>query len=182
MILRLVMVLFCLSAAPMASAQTGVADPSAAEGRDAYWRAVDAQDYPAAFALLEPGNQALQSSQEYQLLLSDTIARIGPLIERRVMRTTVYENPSDAPRPGIYVAFDYVARHQHADRLCGYIILFQPPEGGPYLVGRTEQTFMENDAAAGLARDGQTPDSVWAYMASTYCPGWQPSWTITPPV
>jgi hypothetical protein len=103
---------------------------------------------------------------------------MGAALERRVMRTTVYENPPNAPAAGLYVAFDFVGRFERADRNCGYIVMHQPPERGPFRVARTDQTFLDNDAAAG----SQSADEIWAHMASSFCPGWQPAWTIQPPV
>jgi hypothetical protein len=95
------------------------------------------------------------------------------------MGATVYDNPPSAPVPGVYIAFDFVGRLERADRNCGYIILHQPEGSGPFRVTQSNQSFLPNDAARG---SGQSPDEVWARMAAQFCPGWQPSWAIQPPV
>ena len=150
----------------------------AAAARDAYWRAIDDENYAAAYAMLTPGMQNLDTPQEAQKFNSDQRRDMGVALERRVMRVTVYDNPASAPAPGVYIAFDVVGRFERADRNCGYIIMHQAAPGAPWLVTRNDQTFMSNADAAG---PGQ-PDVAWAQLATSFCPGWQPSWVIQPPV
>lgn len=165
-----------------AHAQTPETDlqiAEAAASRDAFWRALDAEDLTRAYDMFTPGMQAMMSIEQYTELDAQTRTTSGATIERRVMRITRYDNPPNAPGPGIYIAFDFVARAERADRSCGYIILHQAAEGDPFRVTRTEQTYMDNASAAS---SDQPPDEVWAQLASTYCPGWQRSWAIQPPV
>jgi hypothetical protein len=150
--------------------------------RDAYWVALDRGDYVEAYALFTPGMQALSPADSFAREGAAQASQYGRTIERRVMRTTRYDNPANAPAPGIYIAFDFVGRFELVDRNCGYIILYQPPEGGPFQITRTDQTFMDNGAAEDASRTGQSAEQVWTQMASAYCPGWQPSWAIQPPV
>ena len=150
--------------------------------RDAYWAALDRGDYNEAYALFTPGMQSLSPADTFAREGASQAAQNGRAIERRVMRTTRYDNPANAPAPGIYIAFDFVGRFEHADRNCGYIILYQSQAGGPFQVTRTDQTFLHNSTAAEASRSGQSVDQVWTQMASAYCPGWQPDWTIQPPV
>jgi hypothetical protein len=171
-----VLTLGCLAYA-QTSSDPRIAD--AASARDAFWRAIDAEDYAGGYSLLTPDMQAMASPEHYAQLNAQTRTSNGVMLERRVMRTTVYDNPPNAPAPGTYIAFDFVARAERADRSCGYIILHQPAEGGPFRVTRTEQSYMDNASAA--ASD-QPADEVWAQIATNFCPGWQRSWAIQPPI
>jgi hypothetical protein len=178
---RIATAAIALALSCIAYAQTAP-DPRIAEAglaRDAFWRVIDAEVYAAAYAMLTPGMQALTPADVFAQLDAQTRATNGAAIERRVMRTTVYDNPPNAPAPGIYVAFDFVARAERADRSCGYIILHQAAEGEPFLVTRTEQTYMDNSSAAASDRPA---DEAWAQIATSFCPGWQRSWAIQPPV
>jgi hypothetical protein len=164
-----------------AYAQTS-SDPriaDAASARDAYWRAIDAEDYAGSYAMLTPGMQAMASAEHYAQLNAQTRTNNGAMLERRVMRTTVYDNPPNAPAPGVYIAFDFVARAERADRSCGYIVLHRSAEGDPFRITRTDQTYMDNASAAASE---QPADEAWAQLATSLCPGWQRSWAIQPPV
>lgn len=154
----------------------------AAIARDAYWAALDRSEYNEAYALFSPGMQSLSSVDAFAREGAAQTTQNGRAIERRVMRTTRYDNPANAPAPGIYIAFDFVGRFEQADRNCGYIILHQSQAGAPFLVTRTDQTFLHNRTVEDASRSGQSVDQVWTQMASAYCPGWQPEWTIRPPV
>jgi hypothetical protein len=180
-LIRLAAAVIVLTIGGLAYAQPSP-DPriaDAASARDAFWRALDGEDFTSAYALLTPDMQAISPLDHYAQLDAQTRTRNGATLERRVMRTTVYDNPPSAPAPGVYIAFDFVARTERADRSCGYIILHQAAEGGPFRVTRTDQTYMDNASAA--ASD-QPADEAWAQMATSFCPGWQRSWAIQPPV
>lgn len=175
--------LFSVFLATAASAQTNDAAVEAAtEARNAYWSALDAQDYDRAYAMYAPATQAMISHDEFVGYEQQRMRESGANVERRVMRTTVYDNPQNAPAPGIYVAFDFVARFAIADRSCGYIILHQPGPGEAFRIMRSEQSFTDNPSAARAREQGQSADDVWAEMATRFCPGWQRAWAIQPPV
>jgi hypothetical protein len=177
---RLAIALAALALGSLAAAQP--ADPriaEAASARDAFWRVMDAQDYVSAYDTLTTGMKMLLSPARFAELGGQSRTNYGATSERRVMRTTVYDNPPNAPEPGIYIAFDFVARTERADRSCGYIIMHKAAEGEPFRVTRTEQTYMDNATAAASE---QPADEAWAQLATSLCPGWQRSWAIQPPV
>ena len=171
--------IFICAIAATAHAQPEPRVAEASEARDAYWRAIDTQEYPAAYAMLTSGMQALSSVDQFSNDAARVRSDMGLAQERRVMRTTVYENPASAPEPGLYIAFDYVGRFEKADRNCGYIIMHQLAPGEPFRTTRTDQTFLANDQAA---QSSLPADDLWTQMATSYCPGWQRSWAIQPPV
>lgn len=129
--------------------------------------------------MLTSGMQALAPADRFSSEETQTSRQTGSVIERRVMRTTIYDNPPSAPEPSVYVAFDFVGRFENADRQCGYIIVHQLAPGEPYRVTRTEQTYLPNDQAA---HSSEPADELWARMATSFCPGWERSWAIQPPV
>lgn len=79
------------------------------------------------------------------------------------------------------MAFDFVGRFELADHYCGYIIVYQPPEGGAFGVTRIEENYFPKSVFSTWNGVGQSPEELWTQLASTHCPGWQPSWTIAPP-
>jgi Protein of unknown function (DUF4019) len=178
----LIAALALLSVATRAAAQDDTTVAQAASVRDVYWSALDSGRYTDAYALFTPGLQALAGADEHARESQHAATTYGRPLERRVMRTTRYDSPAHAPAPGIYIAFDYVARFERADHHCGYVILYQGPDGGPFQVTRTDDTYMTNDVATDSSRSGQSIDQVWMQMATAHCPGWQPSWAIQPPV
>lgn len=152
----------------------------AAAVRDAYWRVLDARDFTAGYAMRTPGTQQLLSPDQFAAGEQERYTLAGAAVERRVMRTQVYDNPAGA-LPGFYVAFDCTARFALADRLCGYLILHQATPGGPFLVMRDEQAFMPNSVVTSWSGRGVAPIDGWRQMATQRCPGWQPSWDLVPP-
>lgn len=176
--------LFSVFFATTAAAQTDEAAWTAAAGevRDAHWVALNAQQYDAAYAMYAPSTQAVVSHDQFIEHEQHSRRDNGAVIARRVMRTTIYDNPPNAPAPGVYVAFDFVGRYEATDRSCGYLILHQAAPGAPFRVVRSEQAFLDNATAARAQEQGQSPDQMWAQMATQYCPGWQSDWIIEPPV
>lgn len=87
----------------------------------------------------------------------------------RVMSVTWYFNPENAPAPGAYVALDIERPAAKVAYDCGYVVLYQPPEGGPFRVMRVEHTLMS-------LTDAKSADApqVWAQLATAYCPNWRP--------
>jgi hypothetical protein len=175
--------LFGVLFASVASAQTDEAAAIAAAGqlRDAYWGALNLQHYDVAYAMYASSTQAVVSRDAFVEYEQQGRRDNGAVIERRVMRTTVYDNPANAPAPGLYVAFDFIGRYEATDRACGYLILHRLTPSAPFRVVRSEQAFLDNATAARVQEQGQSVDEFWAQMATQYCPGWQSDWQIQPP-
>jgi len=51
---------------------------------------------------------------------------LGKLVTREIWNATIYNNPSNSPKPGIYVAIDYENEYELAPIHCGYVIWFMP--------------------------------------------------------
>ena len=106
------------------------------------------------------------------------MALAGPLIERRIARTTWYKDPPGGVGPGAYAAFDIVARYRNIDLYCGYLIAYQSSDGGPFVVLRVEQNYIDNATARQIVKQGGSVEEMWRGLAHTSCPGWEPSWAI----
>lgn len=52
--------------------------------------------------------------------------KLGGLISRDIWNTTVYNNPPNAPKPGIYIAIDYENKYELAPIHCGFIVWYMP--------------------------------------------------------
>lgn len=174
----LLAMIFAASLVGEAVAQEFQPSPAQAEAAqsvvEAYFAAWERGDASAVRALQHEGLSSLRPEEVVQAEIERVNDALGPTIARRFMRVTWYDNPPNSPRPGIYVAFDMVARFDKADRYCGYVIAYQAPEGGPFLIMRMEQTYIENKQAHAAANP---PVNVfWPQVARTACPGWTPEW------
>jgi hypothetical protein len=156
--------------------------PSEAEERaargalDRYFAAIAAGDDRGAYAMMTPGQQAIMSFAEFVAANAGFRTQAGGLRHRRVLRLTWTKDPADAPRPGIYAAFDLSATWTNIDRECGYAILYQEAEGAPFQLGRIESNFIGNDEEArGIERmQGRAGlDQAWAALTQR-CPNYRP--------
>ncbi|WP_395646860.1 DUF4019 domain-containing protein [Terricaulis sp.] len=145
---------------------------------DALWAAADRNDADAAYALLGDGFRALMDRPAFGDSLARFTALSGPLLERRVMRTTWYKDPPNSPGPGVYAAYDIVARYANMDRFCGYVIVYQRDDAAPFVILRIEQNYIDNATAQQIAEGGGSVEDMWRHLAHTSCPGWEPSWAI----
>lgn len=68
----------------------------------------------------------------------------GSATSRTLVKLSWYPDPPDSPRPGLYVAVDYVASWTLQDE-CGYVVWYSPGLEGPFLLVRQEQTFLPHD-------------------------------------
>lgn len=143
---------------------------AARRAAEAYLVAEDVGDAGVAWTMQTEGLQAVSDIDAYRRSVASFRVESGPLVSRDIYRTTWYKDPPDSPGPGLYVAFDLTARYQNVERYCGYLIAFQPPQGGPFRIMRSEKAFMSNESARAISE----PDNVWASTATAYCPGWQP--------
>jgi len=134
-----------------------------------YFAAWDGGKADQAYAMMTPANRQMMPFAEFDKTTAVFHAVSGALISRRVLKVTWTKDPPNSPEPGIYVAIDEAPRYVGASRQCGYVVLFQPPGGGPFQVMRTENNFLSDANAAKMA-PGQA-DSAWA-AASANCPNY----------
>lgn len=155
--------------------------PSEAEERaargalDRYFAAIEAGDDRGAYAMMTPGQQATIPFAEFAAFNAGFRTRAGALRARRVLRLTWTKDPADAPRPGIYAAFDLSAAWSNVDRECGYAIFYQEAEGAPFRLGRIESNLIANGEAGEIERtQGRAAlDQAWAALTQR-CPNYRP--------
>ena len=190
-VLRALLVLAALAATPLAayaqnlprvinlsSESTPGWTPSVALEREvlrthaAYFAAIESGDFATAYAMIAPINRQT-SAEVFAQQGQERRAADGALIDRTIVKLTWTKDPPNAPFPGIYAAIDVTSRHANIDRECGYLMWYQKPEGGPFMMMRIETTRMDNATAAQIEKDHDRAevDRVWA-AASSYCPNY----------
>jgi len=135
----------------------------------AYFAAWDGGKADQAYAMMAPVNRQMTPFAEFDRTTAAFHAASGALISRRVLKVTWTKDPANSPGPGVYVAIDEAARYVGTSRQCGYVVLFQPPGGGPFQVMRVENNFLSDADAAKMA-PGQA-DSAWATVSAN-CPNY----------
>jgi hypothetical protein len=91
---------------------------------DAYLGALAQGDPAVSFDLASEGIRGGRTLDAWSKLIAADRKRAGQAGERRIVRVTWYENPPDAPEPGIYAAADYVASAEKLYFECGYVVWF----------------------------------------------------------
>lgn len=138
-----------------------------------YLAARDANRADDAYAMFSDIQKQHVPLSDFKAGVEAFNAKAGAVIERRIVKVTWTKDPAQAPAPGIYVAIDLASRFANVDRHCGYVVLYQPPEGGAFGVMREESNVMDNATAQGIVRDqGQDAmEKAWAQLSS-YCPNY----------
>jgi hypothetical protein len=121
-----------------------------------YFAAKDRGRYSEAWGLLSDRMKATSPAAEWQESAAAFNARAGAVRGRRVTEITWYNNPPDAPQPGLYVAADYSADFEKLDFACGYVMWRLEP-GGSFRVTREEQNTLGKEAATKLASIDRAP-------------------------
>jgi hypothetical protein len=139
----------------------------------AYLAASDAGRAEAAYAMLDDGNRALQPFADFARQLASFNSSAGAIVERRIVNVTWTKDPAQAPKPGVYAAIDIVSRFANIDRDCGYVVVYQAPAGGPFLVAREEANVMTNTEAATIERQqsASAGETAWSQLAAR-CPNY----------
>jgi hypothetical protein len=112
----------------------------------------DSGDDQASYAMLTAGTHAVIPFDQYKKKNSEFRKQAGALRQRRILKVTWTKNPARAPEAGIYVAIDESAAFEGIDRQCGYVVLYQAPQGGAFKVSRTETNFIDNETAREIER------------------------------
>ncbi len=134
---------------------------------------LDEGRFTEAYAWMADVNKKDQSLAEFTRETARFNALSGPVKERRILLVTWTKDPPVAPYPGIYAAVDLASRFANVDRHCGYIVLYQPPTGGSFVVMRRENTYLDNATAQKMEKERSRAEveSAWA-QASRHCPNY----------
>lgn len=139
-----------------------------------FLKAKDEGKYAEAFALFAPTMKSYLSLDQFQAAEREGMSKRGRLISNTIVKVTWTKDPENAPFPGVYAAIDIAAKYANADRHCGYIVAYQSPSGGTFMVMREESTFLDNDTAAKINASGQNVEEIWAQI-SRVCPNYSPA-------
>lgn len=140
---------------------------AALEAFAAYYAFYDAGQFAQAHQLFAAINRASTPLAEFEANGTRFRAEAGAVLERSLRKLTWTKDSPRAPLPGVYAALDISSRFKNIDRHCGFLILYQNPEGGPFRVMREESNFITNAAASQF-----TPENLataWAQV-SARCP------------
>lgn len=109
-----------------------------------YFAAVEQARDMDAFALTTPEMTGGASAENWIDRAGERRDLVGQPVSRQIARLTWYPNPPNSPRPGLYVAVDYVAGWTLQDE-CGYLIWYRPNAATPFRLTRQEQTFLPHE-------------------------------------
>lgn len=138
-----------------------------------YLAAADQGRYADAYALLADFDRKDQPFSAFSERLRKFNAKAGAVKERRIFRIAWTKDPKQAPAPGVYAALDLVSRFANIDRHCGYVVLYQPPEGGAFRVMREEAYFLDNATASSVKKQKSRAavEAAWSQI-SAHCPNY----------
>jgi hypothetical protein len=103
---------------------------------EAYFRLLAAKRFDEAYAQLNEtalGTDKVTWTRERQAFQSVA----GAPVAISIIKITVYDNPAEAPEPGLYVAADFQNSYKNAPYECGYLMWFREA-GSPYVITRSE--------------------------------------------
>lgn len=134
----------------------------------------DSGNSKEAYSMLNPGTRDILSFDVFEKDRGEFRAQAGKLRQRRIIKVTWTKDPANAPHPGVYAAVDASATFEGIDRQCGYVILYQAPQGGPFSVMRTENNYIDNASAKEIERTQSKAalDQLWTGL-STNCPNFR---------
>ncbi len=138
-----------------------------------YLAAKDAGQAAKAYAMVAKRLQGMMPFAAFSDELAKFNVQAGAVVERRITVVTWTKDPAQAPDPGVYAAIDLISRFANVDRHCGYLVLYQPPSGGPFVVSREESNFMDNDSARKIeqTKSAAGVQAAWTEL-SARCPNY----------
>jgi hypothetical protein len=120
-----------LAACSLCSASSSTSDSQVEEEvrrlTEAYFRALAEGNFDAAFARISPtmgvtGTTWRESKRSLRAIL-------GEPVRFAITKVTIYDNPADAPRAGLYVAADFTNEFRNAPMHCGYLVWTRAANG-----------------------------------------------------
>lgn len=142
--------LLALSKAQMAASK----HPRYAEAVDfaATWVDLfDAGDVKSSFDQLAPTFQGNLTSVEWRRVIEESTAKLGKRRSRTLRRVVWYENPANAPLPGLYAAVEFDSVFENASRHFRFVILHSQ-NGEPFKVMRSEADVALDKQASGTQK------------------------------
>jgi hypothetical protein len=153
---RVLLRIFLLVAACswLAAAQANDYVPSAADSAEVqrlsarYFDHLDRREYDAAHAMFSDDMRAMAPLREWRKLMREQSRDWGTLERREQTEVTWYDNPANAPRPGLYVAVDYASRYTLLAQHTEFLVWHRERDGMPFALTRHETNAVDKAAAA----------------------------------
>ena len=109
---------------------------------------IEGGEVESSFNQLAPTFQRNLTPATWQEAVSRTRTQLGKRLSRSLRRIVWYENPVNAPLPGLYAAVEFDSMFENADKHFQYVILHSQG-GAPFKVMRNEATFALSKPVAG---------------------------------
>ena len=109
--------------------------------------AKESGEFKKAYDLLGQGMKSITEFPVWQSKESKYFNKgLGKLVSRDIWRITLYNNPPNSPKPGLYIAADYENSYEKTPIHCGYVMWFQPSvDSGELTVMREEYGNIPDD-------------------------------------
>ncbi len=109
--------------------------------------AKESEEFKKAYDMLGSGMKSITDFAAWKSKESDYFGEnLGKLISRDIWRITLYNNPPNSPKPGLYIAADYENVYEKSPIHCGYIIWYLSTENSKeYAVMREEYGSITQD-------------------------------------
>jgi hypothetical protein len=122
-----------------------------------YFAAKDNGRYGDAHHLLSDGMKQRFPLADWTASARAFDAEAGAVRGRRVVEITWYNNPADAPEPGLYVAADFSAEFAATEFVCGYLMWRVQPDGGFRLVREEQNAAPKRSGGRSIAKIDRDP-------------------------
>ncbi|HET6629696.1 MAG TPA: DUF4019 domain-containing protein [Woeseiaceae bacterium] len=103
-----------------------------------YFDAVYSGEYGKAYDFMSPEMQSFRGYEEWAAQMDTFRDEAGPVVTINIHKITVYDNPANAPTPGLYIAADYQNSLRNAPYHCGYLMWFRAGDSGEFQIIREE--------------------------------------------
>ena len=138
----------------LAAAQASEYVPSEADSAEIqrlssrYFEHMDRKEYDAMYAMFTDGMRATAPFREWRTFMRESRRDWGKLEHRAQANVTWYNDPPNAPRPGLYVAVDYVSRYAELAQHTEFLVWYRERDGMPFALTRHETNAVDKASAA----------------------------------
>jgi hypothetical protein len=122
---------------------------------------LDRGEYDQAHAMFSADMRRMAPLRDWRETMRASRAGWGALEGRERVKITGYRDPKNAPRPGLYIAVDYVSRYADLAQHTQYLVWHREREGDAFVLIRHETNAVEKQAAAqGASHPGAEPGRI----------------------
>jgi hypothetical protein len=130
---------------------------------------VEGGDDKKSYAMLAPIFQRSLTPVSWRMSVAERNVKSGKRLSRMLRRVVWYDNPTDAPLPGLYAAVEFDSKFENTDQHFQFVILHSQG-GAPFLVMRNEVTAALKKSSEGASTAQLVvPDNI----SNTYDVRWR---------